>query len=294
MKKLVAILAASLIAPALVTGAAAPASAAAAPRDPVVALKRQFAKKTGVRVADSMRLSLGGAVLLRARAEGVMRFGPYGVNAFDLKTVTVLDKTVKSRVIASGSNFYLQGNQISKELPEGKEWVRVPTTQAGIRSMGAASLINVTDAKVLRALLATTKTRTPGGRVAGAKTVLYRGTVTLQRLAKVSQPIRALVKATQSKKPIRVSWRLWVAGDQLPRRFTSSFVLLSDPSTGSTVLTSDTRFSHWGTRTPVQAPPASTVIDVNDLESGEELAEDLSGQTLVPLGDPYEGLSAGS
>ena len=124
----------------------------------------------------------------------------------------------------------------------------------------------------------------------GAKTVLYRGTVTLQQLAKVSETARLLANATDGKKPVPVSWRLWVGRDQLPRRFTTSFVLLSSPKSGDLVVSSDTRLTGWGTRTPVKAPPAAQVIGIEDLGSGEDLAQELAIQALVPFGDPYEGL----
>ncbi|MEV5413984.1 hypothetical protein AB0K60_34775 [Thermopolyspora sp. NPDC052614] len=151
-------------------------------------------------------------------------------------------------------------------------------------------MVNALDLKALRAVLATTKSKTPGGRVAGARTVLYTGAISLRQLGKVSEQARAMAELLKDEKPLKVSWKLWVAKDQLPRRFTTSLVLASDPKVGKAVISSDTRFSGWGTRAQVKAPPAAQVIDIEDLASGEELAEQFSGQALIPFGDPYAGL----
>ncbi|MEV5413983.1 hypothetical protein AB0K60_34770 [Thermopolyspora sp. NPDC052614] len=112
MKKFVAVVAATLIAPALVAAAATPSAAQAAPHDPAAAIKQQFAKKSGVRVDDTLRLAIGRDVLLRGRVSGLVRFGPAGVNAFSLKSsLRGSELKFDAHSIATGKHYYVRSNE---------------------------------------------------------------------------------------------------------------------------------------------------------------------------------------
>lgn len=279
MKKSAAVLSAFLAVPTLVTAAAAPAVATAAPRDPVAAVRQQIAKKGGVRFSENVRATFMRRTLAGFRRSGVLRFGPRGVAAYDVKTTSKDPKIGSSRLVGVGRHSYVQGSGID-DLPEGKKWVRL-----GFVNPGGGTFLDITNPKVLKTILASTKSRVPGG----SRTTVYRGVTTLQRLAKVSEDARVLVKTLKSKKPVPLRWGLWVGANRLPQRFTSSLVILSTRELGDALLTSDVRLTGWGTRLTVKAPPAAQVIDLKDLND-EDLEKEITGRFLVPFGDPANGL----
>lgn len=281
MRKLATVLAAALIAPTLITATTAPAAAAKAPRDPAAAVKRQAAKKSGVHIKENVRLTLGRETLMNIRQSGLLRLGPRGTTAYDLK----FTGAVRMRLIGVHGRTYMQSPELTDELPEGKKWVRLTDISADTGS----SIVNVLDPKVLKTLLKTTRSKVSGGRVDGVRTVVYRGSITLRQLAKVAPTARDTadaLKTLNNKKPVTVPWKLWVGRDRLPRRLTASIGLETSKERGDAKITSDTRFSGWGTTTPVKAPPAAEVIDIKDLESGKEITE----RYLIPFTDPYKGL----
>jgi len=283
MKRFLAVLAATLIAPTLVA-AATPAAAQTAPRDPVAAVKQQIAKKRGVRIDQTMRMVVGGKPLLNVRQKGLLRPSPRGVTAYDVKAGVAADKDrVTMRIIHVNRRTYVQ-SPLLEDLPEGKKWV---STDEDFGVNGAGGYVDVLNPKVLKAVLATTKSKVPGGRVDGVRTVAYRGAITLKQLAKANPNLRELARTYGKTKSPVLRWKLWVgARDRLPRRLTTSFEPMKDKTLGTFNLIDDVRLSDWGTRTPVKAPPAGQVIDVKDLASGEEILEEI----LIPFTDPFKGL----
>ncbi|WP_405144689.1 hypothetical protein OG589_42850 [Sphaerisporangium sp. NBC_01403] len=271
MRRLIALAATALVAPALAMAApstahAAPTTAKAAPKNAVEALRLQFAKKTTVRMDEDTRMKLDGKDLFRYRQVGVLRFGKSGVDAYDTKTVSNFggeggDSTV--RMIVVDGKAYLKSPLYDDLLPAGRTWVRTSAPSGG---NSTSSLIDVLQPKVLKAVLGSTKAKGNGGKVGGARTTLLRGSITLAQLAKVSPTVADLAKSLKTKKTVTLPWKMWVGGDQLPRRFQTVFPLSTSPLVGDISITTDARFTSWGGKVAIKAPPADLVVDEKDLE----------------------------
>ncbi|GAA3841586.1 hypothetical protein GCM10022226_75070 [Sphaerisporangium flaviroseum] len=275
---MIALAATALVAPALAMAAPATAHAAPAtakPASPVDALRQQFAKKSTVRMDEDTRIKVDGKDLFRYRQAGVLRFGKSGVDASDTRTVVKSDaeggdSTV--RVIILNGKAYLKSPLYDELLPAGRTWVRTSAPTAG----GTNSVIDVLRPKVLKTVLASTKSKAPAGRVGGARTTLLRGSLSLSALAKVSPDAAEFARSVKSKKPVMLPWKMWIAADQLPRRFQSSFPMSGGALLGSMTITTDSRFTSWGGKVVIAAPPADLVIDEEDLTEDLPVTPDLT------------------
>ncbi|MET8337236.1 hypothetical protein ABZV14_20375 [Streptosporangium canum] len=296
MRRMIATLtgatAAALIAPALVAAAApanaqpARASAQTAQADPVSALKSQFKLHRGVRLAENAKI-IGEGKKQRAifnRRGGVLEFGTSGVVASDVTdefTLPGADKELKglfgpSRTITVKGTAYTSGGFYADSMPEGKKWLRA---KGGTVDVGnpAQQILNPLEPATLKAALAHTATRRPGGTWDGARTVVHSGTIPLGELYKISPTVRALLggKPSAASAALPVSWKLYLGPDQLVRRAVSSWTqsLRGLTSLDMTYL-NDSRYSGWGVKSAIKAPPASQVADFDDLVLGEEQTED--------------------
>ncbi|RCG24483.1 hypothetical protein DQ384_33110 [Sphaerisporangium album] len=233
----------------------------AAPAGPVDALRQQFAKKGSVRISEDSRMEFAGDVGLRSRVAGTVRFGKSGPDAIDLKVTSKAGKTVnRMQVITVGGKTYLKSPLYDDMLPAGRSWVR---TTGDLSS--TSGTIDILQPKVLKAVLAHTTSKAPGGTIGGARTVLLRGSIKLSDLAKVSPSVAPLAKGLRNKKTISLPWKLWIGADQLPRRFQSTFSLSGGDFLGDMSVATDTRFTAWGAKVVIKAPPADLVVDEKDL-----------------------------
>ncbi|WP_449066350.1 hypothetical protein [Planomonospora algeriensis] len=269
MRRSIALTAAVLAAPALATATAATAHAAPAATSatasapaPADALKRQFQTGRGVRVSQTARMSSDGTTLLKAKLNGKVQFGPTGPAAYDLAmrmTSGVKSGGGKSgngsyRVISIKDRLYASGDVYDGLLPEGKTWVG---------GKGGSALFlqhpDVLEPAVLAALV-----KDPSGKHSrdGRR---HQGTLTYAELYKLSSHFRATVrtKPTGESGKTEISWRLWLDGKGLPQRAAVTETLSIGKSSLTT--TSDTRFSGWGSKVTVTAPPADQVADEKDL-----------------------------
>ncbi|MFF5210806.1 hypothetical protein [Streptosporangium sp. NPDC000396] len=288
MRRMIATLtgaaAAALIVPALVT--AAPASAQSAPADPVSALKGQLKAHHGVKLAESSKL-IGDGKNQRAifsRRNGVLEFGKPGVVASDLTSTFSLpgaEKELKdlfapSRTITVKDTSYTSGGFYGDALPEGRKWVRTPSDLTTAGNPGQ-QMVNPLEPGTLKAVLAHTTAKRPGGTWDGVKTVVHSGTITLGELYKVSPTVRAALGAKPSAKsaPLPVNWQFYIGSDQLVRRAVSSYTqsLRGLVSVDITYL-NDSRYTSWGVKSAIKAPPASQVADIKDLDLDQEQTED--------------------
>ncbi|MFC4590541.1 hypothetical protein [Sphaerisporangium corydalis] len=286
MRRRIALAATALIAPALAMATPAPAQAApatahataaaprAVPSGPVDALRRQFAKRTTVRVDEVARLILDHDDLLSYRQSGVVRFGKTGVDAYDLRTsgVTGSGNSTVLRTIKVDGKVYLKSALYDDLLPAGRTWIRTSTDGDGVTS----SMIDVLRPKVLAAVLATTKSKSPAGRIGGSPTVLLQGSITLAQLAKVSPDAGAVAKMYKVKKTVKLPWKLWIGADQLPRRFASTFPLTFSAKAPNLSTATDSRFAAWGGKVAITAPPADLVIDEEDIETDIPVPDDFT------------------
>lgn len=93
MRRMIAVLAAALVAPALAT--ASPASAQVAPIDPAAAMKGQLKPKNGVQISETTKLTHEGQSFMSLTTKGVYEFGKSGVVASDSKFQVKVSKELR-------------------------------------------------------------------------------------------------------------------------------------------------------------------------------------------------------
>ncbi|MEV7005624.1 hypothetical protein [Streptosporangium sp. NPDC051022] len=286
----------ALVVPALV--AAAPANAASGQAtsrsagatgktDPVSALKRQFRTHHGVRLTEDAKIIGEGKQQrgILAHSEGVLEFAGNGVAASDLNSrfqLPVDDSKTKnmfapSRTITVKGTSYTSGGAFGDILPEGKKWLRGSKEIALALANPTQKLLNPLEPATLKAALAHTTAKRPGGTWDGTRTVVHSGSMTLGELYRISPTVRTLLGAKPSAKsaPLVVTWQLYIGSDQLVRRAISSYTqsIRGLTSVDITYL-NDSRYSDWGMRSAIKAPPASQVADFDELKIGEEANKD--------------------
>ncbi|GIH93940.1 hypothetical protein ACFFMN_15695 [Planobispora siamensis] len=281
--------------PAAASTAAASTAVQAGAPDPARAVKRQLRDERGVRISETSRFFFGEKSTVSGsgtRISGYLQLSPSGPVAAKFTWWSLSrpkgeglpsGKSDPYRVVRVGKKVYDSRNTYPGPVPEGKEWIRFPNDHRGAaaRDMAQdASLqpIDVYDQATMKAVLkCSTSTRVSGG-------YLYRGTISYRELSKVSKG--AFVSWT-SGRPVtaegkgKVSWRLWTDRGGLPTRL----VTTDTAGTGKDPLVkrSDTRYTRWGFRLVVTAPPADEVIGEAELreytrEQNEPIPED-SGNT---------------
>ncbi|MEU6413292.1 hypothetical protein [Microbispora sp. NPDC046933] len=271
MRRWAALAVAVLIASASV--AAGPAAAQGGPPDPVDALKRQFREEHGVRTSETARVFFGAKSGSAFRISGEVQFGPSGPVAVDLTWRDVPDpgtgagrapseRPASYRVIRVGEDVYYDVAQYPGPVPDGKKWIRRNHAAGMTRYLApAASLqpVDVYDPSILKAVLKrSTTTPVSGG-------LLYRGTMSHKEMGRVSKgryvdPYSGL-SAKKSKG--KVSWRLWTGHDGLVTRLVTTDTLGAGKA--SVFARTDTRYTGWGCRLVITAPPADEVIEQDDL-----------------------------
>ncbi|WP_433251826.1 hypothetical protein ACQPYK_06700 [Streptosporangium sp. CA-135522] len=287
MKRYIAGLA--CVATAVLSAPALASTAHAQAVDPITALKSQFSNGRGVSFVDTTKIQgpQGNAII--AQRKGAFQFGASGVNASD-QTAKLRFKesdfegafgdgegdeesrkmiaglTKPERVIRIKNTTYISGGILGEYLPSDKTWVRVPAGMLGMTGPLSQS-VNVAEPATLKALLAHATKR--GG--------VYSGKITFGELSKVSPWFRASMAGASTARTAKrvVTWKLYLGSDQLAERLTTTFSMGSGDE--ATPMTVDTRYTGWGARITVKAPPAEEVAEMKDL--GEEAEE----ATSIPL-----------
>ncbi|MEV4243898.1 hypothetical protein AB0J63_10860 [Streptosporangium canum] len=270
-----------------VLGAPALASTAhAQAADPITALKSQFSSGRGVNFVDTTKVQGSQGNMVLAKRTGAFQFGPSGISASDQtaqlrfkesdfegitegeedeeisKFFTGLAKP--ERVVRIKNTTYVSGGVMGEFMPADKTWVRFPDDMLGFTGT-MSQFVNVAEPATLKALLAhATK---------GAGT--YSGKITFGELNKVSPWFRASRGApTASTAKTVVSWKLFLGSDRLAKRLVTTYSMGGSDESSVTV---DTRYTGWGSKVTVKAPPADQVADMKELEEGAETA------TSIPL-----------
>lgn len=268
MKRIIAGLALASAA-ALLT--AAPAQAA--PADPVKALKKQYVAGHGVRFSETSRTSMDGKSTGASSTNGVFQFGKSGIVASDVrnrakgKNADLYSSLMPTRLITLGEYAYAQGGIYSADLPEGKKWVRYPNTTLTFSSY--SQMLDIFEPKVLNALVTHAKS-TKGG--------IYRGSLTVKELSKIYGE-----KVDKKVGKIKIGYLLALNSKGLVTRVVSDWTL-DFGVLGKSRSTTDTRFSGWGAKVTVKAPPADQVIDVSDLTEDSGVPQDIPNGSLNSLG----------
>ncbi|WP_436761115.1 hypothetical protein [Streptosporangium sp. V21-05] len=289
---------AALIVPTLVTVAPAGAQAVRTPQataaDPVSALKRQFRTHRGVKLTENTKI-VGKGKKNRAiltRRSGVLEFGRTGVVASDLTTKFSLPATdgelkglfTPSRTLSLKGVGYTSGGIFAESMPEGKKWLRTPGDTLSLVS-AVQQIISTVEPGTLKATLAHTRAKRPGGTWDGTRTTVHSGTITLAELFKVSPSVRTMLgrKPTGRSATLPVTWKIYLGSDKLVRRVVSSYTE-STRGLNSTELTyvNDTRYTGWGTKVTIKAPPADQVAEFDELLGDTTRPED-------PIGEIFKG-----
>ncbi|MEU7857103.1 hypothetical protein [Nonomuraea sp. NPDC049141] len=260
MKRLA--VATALAATAVLSTGGGHAQAATAP-DPVKSMKKQFVAGRGVLVSETTRSTISGTKgAAVARTTGTIGFVKSGTANHDLTTrwkpqpdMTLPVNTASTRAIKVGRFTYVSGFGWG-EMPAGAKWIRFGKDNSSWGSMGQRGdqLVDVFNPAVLKNALAKATIAKPGE---------YRGTLTAKDLYGESGVYEV----------DKVSFRLFVNRDQLPVR------LITEHREKDTLIPNedhklvrrtvhslvDTRYTGWGTKVKIVAPPAHEAVDFDDL-----------------------------
>ncbi|MBB2909562.1 hypothetical protein FHS43_000808 [Streptosporangium becharense] len=280
MKRHIAGLACAATAVLSATAFAPAAHASAQAADPITALNKQLTAGHGVRFVDTTKMqgTQGGMVL--AKRTGTFQFGASGISASDQTTKLRIkasdlaplgtgdeeaDKMIAGlakpeRVIRVRNTSYISGGLFGEFMPEGKTWLQYPGVTLGVNGQ-VGQLVNVAEPATLRALLARATVKRPTS---------YAGKITFGELYRVSPWFRASLMQKPSGKAAKtsVNWKLSVGADQLSTRLVTSYPAAGLGMPGSETLTVDTRYSGWGSKVTITAPPADQIAKPGELGDG--------------------------
>ncbi|MEV0350380.1 hypothetical protein AB0H88_31755 [Nonomuraea sp. NPDC050680] len=267
--------------------AAGPAQAAPAAKDPVAAVKKQFAAGKGVKFSERTTAIQGNGRGIITRRSGTYQFSKTGVAASDITgkfnvkgmgPADSEDKTLKAlsrpeRTITIGKTSYLSGGLWVDLLPTDKTWVRMRNVPFSGLSGVYGQPLNLTEAATLKTLFKSAQPAKGG----------YAGKITVGDLRRISPSFRGnLLLGTASKKTskIALSWKLTVDAKGLPSRLVTTMPLaaLSSNMDDESSLSVETLYSGWGSAVKITAPPADQVTD--ELKDGTDSTDEIPSLTL--------------
>jgi hypothetical protein len=244
--------------------AVTPAQAASA--DPVKVLKSRFVVGKGVKFTDvTTTVAFAGKTSILKRT-GSLQFGRGGIVASDISSkraggsAGVFDRIswalASERTIRIGTTSYYSGDGWAP--PKGKIWVKHPHGMTGGFSGRYSQRVNVAEPATLDALI------TSGKRVGRT----YSGAISFAKLDKISPWFRdnSLIS---SKTPTVMRFKLTLGPDQLPQRLITSYpasVHFVKSLVEDMQVSVETRYTGWGSRVAIKAPPASKVETVKKAE----------------------------
>ncbi|WP_326635067.1 hypothetical protein OG884_20060 [Streptosporangium sp. NBC_01755] len=265
MKRVIACIAATLVTTSV---AVTPVQAAAA--DPVKALKSQFVAGKGVKFTDVTTLVEFTGNTSFFKRTGSFQFGRAGIVASDVSAKRTTDAPETSeiipwaldrpeRTIRIGTTSYYSGGPWAP--PKGKTWIKHPNGMSAGFSGWYGQLVNVAEPATLKALI------TKGKRTGRT----YSGTISFGALEKISPWLRnvSLVRMSKDSKAAVLRFRLTLGSDRLPQRLVTVYpgsTHVSAAVAEDRQLSVETRYTGWGSRVTVKAPPASKVESVGKRE----------------------------
>ncbi|MEV0380126.1 hypothetical protein [Nonomuraea sp. NPDC050643] len=243
---------------ALIT--AAPAQAA--PVDPSKALKKQYVAGHGVRFSETTRSQADGKTVASLSRTGALEFGKKGVIAGEVRTKGKGSELTPPRMIVVGDSTYAQGDVFSEDLPEGKKWVRYP---GGANARVSGQPLDIFEPKVLKRLVTKAKSFKGGA---------YRGSVTFAEMSKLYGE-----RIDKKLGKIKIAYVLGANSKGLitgvRSEFTMDFGLL-----GKSTSIVSTRYTGWGAKITIKAPPADEVIDSDELGSDTSVPQEIPNGSL--------------
>ncbi|MCK2217115.1 hypothetical protein MF672_025460 [Actinomadura sp. ATCC 31491] len=261
MQRLIAGLAGAVV----LTVAAVPA-AAAAPADPVKALKSRVVAGQGVKVTDvTSYVDMEGKTVFLRRT-GVLQYGKAvkggtgAVAAADLRNTyiphegPVFDAMGNllgdERTITVGRYSYIKGAKLFGATQKGKSWIRLRRALPGGFNGRYSQSVNAAEPATLQVLV-------KHGERSGPT---YKGTVGEAALWKASPWYRAatLVKPTDGT----LQYELTLGANGLPQRLVTSHPAKkhwAESLVNDDIITVETRYTGWGGKVRVTAPPKNQV-----------------------------------
>ncbi|MFI6990668.1 hypothetical protein [Nonomuraea wenchangensis] len=265
MKRMSAVLVmAGLLSVTIPGGAVHAAPASEALGSVVKAIKKEFAKKSGVRFSVVRRGGPPGTWDIKA--SGAYRFRASGVYAADTTTISREARgTSRTREISIGRTFYSQSYVRSKD---GKypykspsrvgDWIYAQNL-AGV--IWGKDLINGINPGFLGLGASHGATSADGGTFEGVKTTLHSGTVTVPKVGERQAGMYFETREEELAYGGPITWKLWVGPDHLPRRF-HAVMRLTRPEGGATyTVTMNMIYRGWGERVRITAPPKHLLSD---------------------------------
>jgi hypothetical protein len=244
-----------------VTGLGTAAHAQTTQAGPADALRRQLVETRGVTMSELTTWSeVGDRVSYRKKIRA--EFGKGKVTATDIRDVAAPDVPENPpRFLTFKGRTYCQGWICP--APEGKTWVLLSKNEK-TRPFLQSGGIDLADPAALKAVLATTETKRPGGVYDNTHTTIYQGTLAFSELYKVSPAFRAQHngKPTGKYAKTELSWRLWLGEDQLVRRAQTSWPEQLGKRSISNIV--DARLTGWGAKTNIAFPSADETAGPDD------------------------------
>ncbi|SNT16899.1 hypothetical protein SAMN05216276_102712 [Streptosporangium subroseum] len=259
------------IAAAMVTMSVAATPVQAATADPVKALKSRFGAGKGVKFTDVATLVEFTGNTSFLKRTGSFQFGRSGIVASDVsaKLTTSEISAIPSslswsldrpeRTIRIGTTSYYSGGPWAP--PKGKTWIKHPHGMNAGFSGWYGQLVNVAEPATLKTLI------TKGKRTGRT----YAGTISFGALEKISPWMRSASLAGVSKndRTAVLRFRLTLGSDQLPQRLVTVYsggTHISAAVAEDRQVSVETRYTGWGSRVTVKAPPASKVENMGERE----------------------------
>ncbi|GAA2210736.1 hypothetical protein GCM10009850_061950 [Nonomuraea monospora] len=265
---------------------------AAAPKDPVVAVKKQLVAGKGVKFTERTTVSEGDVRDIFVRRSGTLQFKKSGIAASDITgklnikasdlegldesgenaelTAMIKAMAQPERTIRIGTTSYISGNIWATMLPEGKTWFKAANGPTG-------GLLGTFGQPLNLAEPATVKTLLKGAKTTGSG---YAGKTLVRDLWKASPWLRAtwVDKPSAKAQKTAISWRITVNKAGLPTRVVATFPM-SVLGSGKGSVSVDTSYTGWGSPVSIKAPPADEVA--SQFKDGES---DISDALELPLG----------
>lgn len=250
---------------------AGPALRADAVVDPAGAIQRQLVPGHGVKIVERSRMFMFGSWSTVKPVRGVVGFGKGKIVATDMKNPNLGLRGTRNICIGKrGYESYVQRDP-DDPLPPGKTWFTYDRPPC--RLVLKSGFVDLADQDTLRAVLATTTDKRPAGVYDGVRTTLYQGTITFAQLGKAKPNLRIGFRSKPTGKhgTWKVSWRLWIGGDQLIRRAWSSWREPNDGPNKSPgddryyAFVDDLRLSDWGMKVDIKPPPADETVSSEEL-----------------------------
>ncbi|TKK84098.1 hypothetical protein FDA94_30760 [Herbidospora galbida] len=257
-------------------------------RTPAEAVTLAMTGSSGVKVTRNIRFDYGeqaakedGSFSFAGEYEESRTTGVVGATGADLTTTfhyigipdelkgiipADLDHMTTRTITIPGSGTYL--NRVDRrDVPEGKSWLygRDATCEQLLDLKGPATIHDLLSPEMLGKLTAAPPS--PGETVDGAATLVYEGSAPQSEFGVEVQNDDPVLRAQFREQfgSARISWRLWVGPDLLPRRAHVTFTQDGEPTAGR----AEIDLTAWGTEVTVEPPPSDQVHETTSCQDPE-------------------------